>query len=129
MGVIREISRLPDAIHRLTATVQAFVQLERDTGSTDERLEELERSRALWEAEMEAMVMRVESRYKAAAAAEGRARKLSDKIDLFDQDREEVETPVPGNDASPSEEEEVHPMYLGLAPNSKAYALRAKYSL
>ena len=129
MGVLREITRLPDAIHRLTAALRGLSDAQGAGAPPMERLEELERSRALWEAEMEAMVLRVESRYKATAAAEGRARKLSDKIDLFDQGGEEVETPVPGGDAAPSEEEEMHPVYMGLAPNSKAYALRAKYSL
>ena len=129
MGVLREITRLPDAIHRLTAALRGLSDAQGGATPSMDRLEELERSRALWEAEMEAMVLRVESRYKAAAAAEARARKQNEKLDVFDADREEVETPVPGNDAAPGEEEEVYPMHLGLAPNSKAYALRAKYSL
>jgi len=44
-----------------------------------ERLEELELSRATWEAEIEAAMVKVESRYKAASSSEQRERSLRRK--------------------------------------------------
>lgn len=67
----------------LLGTLQALVQVlaviaERLTASTDEslaaRVQELEASRALWEGEMQAAAVKIESRFNAARAAEERTR-------------------------------------------------------
>lgn len=128
LGVLSEIRRLPDAIHRLTSTVQALANAQRETGPSEERLDELERSRAMWEAEMEAGFLRAESKYKAAAAAEARAKKQNDKLDIFDQEGPEVEAGIPPEYAVAGEAEGLHDVRVDVAPrNSKDLARRLKF--
>jgi len=129
MGVLREITRLPDAIHRLTTTLQSLAEAQRENGPAEVRLDDLERSRSLWEAEMEAGFIRAESKYKAAAAAESRTRKQVDKLDPFTEDREEVEAGIPPEYVEAGEAEGMLPLRVGVAPrNSKARAVRHKFS-
>jgi len=138
MGVLSEISRLPAAIHRLTASVQALTELQRQDGPSVERLDELERSRSLWEAGMEALVMRADAKLKASRNAEERARKMRNfDEDLFDdepEDRTEAEIQRPGGggflpdvDVQASEEAGVHGVPVGVEDDGKAYAVRAKF--
>jgi len=132
LGVLHEIRRLPDALHRLTSTIQALADLQRETGPGEARLEELERSRAMWEAEIGALIVKAESSFKAARNAEERARgmaKAYEKLDPFREEVEEVETLLRQPDAPRSEEEGLLPVHLDLAPNNKAYALRSKWGL
>jgi len=132
LGVLHEIRRLPDALHRLTSTIQALAELQRETGPAEARLEELERSRAMWEAEMGALIVKADSSFKAARNAEERARgmlKAYEKADPFRDEGEEVETPLRQPDAPRSEEEGLLPMHLDMAPNNKAYALNAKWGV
>lgn len=128
MGVLREISRLPDAIHRLTSTLRALAETQRESAPLEARVEELERDRAMWEAEMEAAYLKADSKYKAAANAESRTRKQLEKLDPFGSEGEEVPEGIPPEYAEVSEAEGMHPMHLDVAPpNSKALALRMKY--
>lgn len=141
MGVLREISRLPEALQRVTsalmrvvAKLDLLIDQQEQQGPAEERLEELERSRARWEAEIEAMLLKADSTLKSAANAESRARtmmKHAEKLDPFHDEGEAAEAPiVQGGYAPASEEEGLLPMHLDVAPlNSKALALRAKYSL
>lgn len=91
-----------------------------------DRLDELEQSRSIFEAEMMALVMKAEGQYQAANNAESRTRTMKKSyeklIDPFEIDSEEMqEAPVQplGNDEQP--------LPLELPPNNKAYALRAKW--
>ena len=97
-----------------------------------ERLDELERSRALWEAEMEAGFLKADSKYKAAAAAEARTRKQLDKLDLFDSEGEEGQEALQPHNAPGGEAEGVFPVHVDVAPDyrpsAKEYALRHKFS-
>jgi len=82
----------------------------------------------MWEAEMEAGLLKADSKYKAAAAAETRTRKLNDKLDLFDEEGEEVEAGIPPEHAATGEAERMLPLRVGLAPaNKKTRALRYKF--
>lgn len=67
----------------LLGTLQALVQVlqlvadrlvDRSTDALIERVQQLEASRALWEGEMQAAAVKIESRFNAARAAEERAR-------------------------------------------------------
>lgn len=136
MEVLREIKRLPDAIHRLTSAIQALIQLQKETGPGEARLEELERSRATWEAEMEALLLKADSSYKSARNAEERERKLKkahekEILDPFAPESEAAEASiVSGRHAPAGEEEGMLPVHLDVAPfDPKAYALRAKYNV
>ncbi len=129
MGVLREISRIPDALHRLTSTLQALAEAQRDNGPSEERLDELERSRSIWEAEVEAGMMKADSKYKAAAAAESRARKQNEKLDPFLEESDEIPEGIPPQYADFGPAETVPAMHqdLGLL-SPKELALRMKFS-
>ncbi len=101
-----------------------------------ERLDRLELGRSLWEAEMEALVMRADGKLKASRNAEERARKMRNfDEDLFDdepEDRAEAEEERPGSfvpvaDVQASEEIGVYGVPVGVENDGKAHALRAKF--
>jgi len=81
--MFRELRRLPDLIEHLAVSIgdvagllqRHLNELSEETRFRD-RLEELEMSRARWEAEIEAALVKVESRYKAASSSEARERAL-----------------------------------------------------
>lgn len=82
------LSRIADALQAISVSID-----EREVAGPYEgdqelrtRLDALERSRATWEAEAEGLIIKAESRFKAARAAEERARHL-----LKDRDAEEDE--------------------------------------
>jgi len=107
---------------------------ERLAGSApaEARLEELERSRVLWEADVEALLLKADSTLRSANNAEARARTMvrhvDDFIDPFDGDREEVAEAVRPSDVAPSEEEALQPLHLGVAEDDRTRALIAKFS-
>lgn len=72
-GIIEE---LVDAIGTVSLLLGRYLhELSEESGFRD-RLQELELSRAKWEAEIEAALVKVESRYKAASSSEARERAL-----------------------------------------------------
>lgn len=82
----------------------------------------------MWEAEMQAELLKADSKYKAAAAAESRARKQVEKIDLFDEEGQDVEAGVSPLHAGIVEEERVQHVSVDMAPrNSKDLARRMKF--
>lgn len=138
MSVLSEFRSLPGAIRGLTTASEEVVEalktcaeLLDQNGPSDDRLQELELGRARWEAEMEARLMRADSTLKAASNAESRSRTMirhAEKlVDPFDDESEDVEETLPVGNGQRVEEEEVLPVPLGLAPNNKAHALRAKW--
>jgi predicted nuclease with TOPRIM domain len=138
MSVLSEIRRLPGEIEGLTKQVSnvaenlhELVELQAQLGTSDERLDALERDRSRWEAEMDARLLRADSTLKSAANAESRSRTMlrhAEKlVDPFDDNSEEGEAPVRGFDDPRSEENQVFQVPVGLAPNNKAEALRAKW--
>jgi len=138
MSVLSEIRRLPGAIHDLAFGVaqcavrlETLIKLQDENGPSDERLEALERSRARWEAEMEAQLLKADSTLKSASNAESRSRTMlrhaEKHADPFAEEGEEVEAPVLGLDDPRIEEERLLPVPMDLASNNKAHALRAKW--
>jgi len=138
MQVLSEIRRLPGVIVELSnavlevgRTLELAIEVTRQNGPADARLEDLERTRARWEAEMEALVLKADSTLKSASNAESRSRTMlrhAEKLaDPFAEEGEEVETPAPGGHDPRIETEEVLQVPVRLAPNNKAYALRAKW--
>ena len=138
MSVLSEIRSLPGVIEALALAVskcayrlETLIEVQAQNGPADARLEDLERTRARWEAEMEAMVLKADSTLKAAANAESRSRTMlrhAEKIaDPFADEGDEVEAPVLRGDDPRVEEEPLLAMPVGLAPNNKAHALRAKW--
>ena len=138
MSVLSEIRRLPEVIQNLTnavmrvvAKLDLLIDLQAENGSSDDRLEELERTRAHWEAQMEALVLKADSTLKSASNAESRSRTMvrhAEKlVDPFSDEGEEVPETAPGGDDPRVEAEEVLPVPVDLATNNKAEAMRAKW--
>ncbi len=137
MRVLRAIRALPEAIGALTGAIHELVQAQSEAGPAADRLEELELSRAKWEAEVEALVLKADSSYKAAANAENRARTMVRSYEKtlplgFDEDSDPEETrdgkTDPGHNAARGEEEGVLPMRVGVE-TAKSAAVRAKWGI
>lgn len=114
-----------------------LIEIQKELGGASERLEDLERSRARWEAEMEAMMLKADSTLKSASNAESRSRtmmKHAEKIlNPFDDEGEEaledVGAPILPGDAPPGEEVGLRPLRVGVeAVDRKTQALRLKFA-
>jgi len=136
--------RLIEALQKSTASVRELTtELREGRGGRDYpeelagRLEGLELSRAKWEAEMEAELLKADSRYKAASNAESRARtqaRHDEKIvtDLAPESEDSLEEyydRLRAGNAEGGPEEGMHVVHMDMeAGNSKGKALRAKFS-
>jgi len=138
--VLGSFRRIADGIQELNDTIRIALTLldsMHDNRPALDRLEELERSRALFEVEMESVLMKAEGKLHAASNAEARTRTMKKSyeklLDPFDADSEEGrETIREGTEilqgyAEPSEADRLQPVRLELAPNNKAHAMRAKW--
>ena len=102
---------------------------QREHAPAEERLEELERGRSIWEAECEAELLKATSKYRAATAAETRTRKMNEKVDPFAEEGEEITEGIPPEYAGASDAEGMLPLRPDLALLSpKQLALRMKFS-
>lgn len=138
MGVLSEIRALREAVEGVVASLRQVVEgmddlseLQRQRDPEEARIVELERSRARWEAEMEALLLRADSTFKGAANAEARARTMlrhHEKLDPLDEAGEAAgEETVRESDAPGGEAEALPPVRVVLATNNKAHAVRAKF--
>lgn len=82
-GMFKAVRELSEAVDRvsevgltLCAQLNALLELSEDKGNLQVRVAELERSREQWEAHTEAETTRSDSAFKAARAAEERARTM-----------------------------------------------------
>lgn len=133
MRVLEDFRRAVDALENISLGLTASLRAIQQNEPSMERLQGLERSRALWEAEVEGMLAKAEGKLKAAANAEARTRTMAkayeNEIDPFDADREQGEDRLSPEDVEPRYAEEVQPLHMGMeAESKKAYALRAKFS-
>jgi len=128
-----QIQGLAHALKTVSESLAALVELQKMNGPSDERLDKLELTRATWEAEIDALILKAESTYKAAANSESRSRTMlrhAEKIvDPFDEEGDGVEAPVRNGDAPRIEEERLLPVPVGVAPSNKASAQRAKWMI
>ena len=139
LGILREIRALPEVIlklaaslHRITGRLDSVIRLQQEMGPSEARLEDLERSRAAWEATMEAELQKASSTYKSAANAESRARTMENHAakltDPFTEDGESLEEGVPPEYAQVGEAEGMQPVRMDVAPVSqKELAKRMKF--
>jgi len=129
LGILREISRLPEALNGLSYVLAALAKAQNEHAPAEDRLDELERSRSIWEAECEAELLKATSKYRAATAAEQRMRKINEKADPFDEEGEEITEGIPPEYAGASDAEGLLPLHPDLALLSpKQLALRMKFS-
>jgi len=134
--VFRTFRELTQALQGLRVAVVAFTRLHQANAPADARLEELERSRGKWEADMEALVQKAEGKLKASLNAESRARTMEKHVekhlDPFDPGSEEIPPPGPGEglvpvghvEAGDPEEMLAMPVHL---EGPKSNALRRKF--
>lgn len=136
MGVFRDFRRVADALERVAATITAASKGSEDRSVLTERLNELERDRTMWEADVEALLMKAEGKLQAANNAESRTRTMKKAyekrqldLDPFDLDSDEVPATVHEGDVPAGEETGMLEMPLALETNSKTHALKAKWGL
>lgn len=129
--MFRTIKALVGELHGINLRLKDLIALQESQGPADERLEALELSRSVWEAEIEGILLKADGHQKAARSAESRTRTMvrhhEDLADPIFGDREEVEAPVPERYVPASEEEGMPDVRLDVATNNKARALNAKF--
>jgi len=136
------IELLQKAVVALTEGLERSARDVRPTESADDlrgRVEDLERTRSLWEAEMEAQLLKAKGKYQAASNAESRARTqvahyeknaVEGDPDLREESEEERIERLYWRDVEAGQENGLPEMPLAVEarPSSKQAALRAKYS-
>jgi len=134
LGILKEIRALPAAIHRLTAAVQHAGESAREAAPFEARIDQLERTLAVWEAKMEAELLKADSTYKSAANAESRARTMQRNyeklVDPFNLESETERDTLSEGDGARGEGEGVLPLRMDMeepAYDPKQQALRAKF--
>lgn len=85
------IERAEKALLAVEGAVHALVLLRSGDGDLEERLHKIEASKEVWEASVEGLLMKAEGQYKAAAAAEGRAKTRQKNAELEDDDGDSIE--------------------------------------
>ena len=133
MGVLKDFRRATDALERIATALNGALRSTQASTLPMERLQELERSRALWEADVEGLLQKAEGKLRAAANAEARERTMKDfhedDVDPFPPDSPEVQARLQDDDAEAVYPEEVLPLPVDVASESrKAFALRMKFS-
>ena len=122
------------ALDRLQRTNAEELELRRVSGDMEQRLAELEGSRAIWEAEIQADWLKAEGCRQASMNAEARTRTMKKYIeknsDPFDLDSDQTSTPVqdvvPLANVNSSEAEGMYSVPMGLE-DQKQQVLRAKF--
>lgn len=130
------IQSIAVALERVNDTLQLALAAVGDDPRVAARIEELELSRAKWEATMEAVVLKADSTLKAANNAESRARTVlrhAEKYTPEELEPSEEGIPPEGYDYGPGddsfgEEEGVQQLRLDVETSPKARALRAKFA-
>ena len=139
MGLIKEIRALPEQIQGLayvlggvSKLLATLVDQQKQGGDAGTRLDALELSRAGWEAEMDAVLLKAQSTLKSAANAESRSRTMmnhAEKLaDPFTEEGDEIQEGVPPEHVPFGAEEGVLDVPVDVAPlNSKALAAKLKF--
>lgn len=133
-SVLRDFRSLVEAVNSLVAVLRMLETTQRDAGPALDRLNAMELSRHQFEAECEGILLKADGKLKAAANAEARERQLKKsyerQLDPLNPDGEEGPdhgTLVLDTDAPRGQAEGLQPVRVGLAPNTKAHAVRAKW--
>jgi len=133
-SVLRDFRALVGAISQLSSVLRNLVDVQGDAGPAVDRLNALELSRHQFEAECEGILLKAEGKLKAAANAEARERQLKKsyerQLDPLNPDGDEgpERAPVLPDYATAGEAQGMQPMRVGLETNTKAHAVRAKWS-
>ena len=129
-GTQKALRDIADVLHEVSGRVA-------DRRELTDRIEELELSRAKWEAEIEGLLLKADSTLKASANAEARTRTMKKNyeahFDEIDPDREaeiaqEVRGHFPPADATSSGAQTLPALHVDVEENGKAAAMRLKFS-
>ncbi len=129
-GTHKALRDIADILHEVSGRVAERRELV-------DRIEELELSRAKWEAELEGLLLKADSTLKAANNAEARTRTMKKSyekhFDPLDPDRQaeieqEVRNHFPSADATPSGAQALPALHVDVEENGKAAAMRLKFS-
>lgn len=142
------LKRLTDPIRQLSAVLVRISELlqpialwaeERPYEALEERVSVLERSRAIWEADMDAILKKAESTQRAARSAEERARRMARDSDGDDDGSDEIpeayREAVRALNGGSGQDQGVQPVPQGMgsrgpaAQERKAALTRAKWGL
>lgn len=129
-SIFSTVRRGAEALEKLSTGLEEAIVLLAERVPAMERLEELELSRARFEAEIEGVLAKANGKLKAAANAEARERtmrKTYAEPDPFAEESEALGPALSLGDAARGPAEEVYPVPVGVAPSNKAIALRAKW--
>lgn len=138
--MFRKLKGISDALQSLVAALwsiaeglQGVLAAWEAEGGLRERVDQLEMSRARWEAEIEGEMVKVESRFKAARASEERTRHLMRSNEDHEGDEEgegALEAyfeAVAANHAQGGAPKGVQPVHQAVAPRGKDLARRFKF--
>lgn len=135
--MIRYFASLLEAIQSISGTLRTLVMREGGIGgrgaldgALEDRVRALELQREVWEADVEGLVLKAKGQYKAAAAAESRARTLAKTTDFEEEADEDLFArflqSLPDGEAEGSEEIRVPPVRQVLAgPDTSPSEARA----
>lgn len=141
-GMFRRFRATLEALQGIAAAIEDSNEIARNSleGLTTDahlsgRVDELERARGKWEADVEAVFLKADAKLKASNNAESRARTMLNHAEKFaPEDRPEGEEgiePEPyevyGGDAEGVEEAGVQPVHVGVEISPKARAMRHKF--
>lgn len=134
--LVEAIGELVSVLGELAGALVEIVAAHKGLGPAIDRLQELELSRARFEADIQGMLLKAEGKFKAATAAEARERQLKRSyekdLDPFpeggDRASSEAQEGIRQFDDAISEGERLQALRLDVAPNNKAHALRAKWA-
>ena len=122
-----------EPIDQLTHCIQELAKVMRDHGPAADRLEDLERNRAMWEVDMAALVADAKGTYHSANNAEARTRTMKrhyeKNADPFDVNGEEIPVAVQAGNAERGEGNGMPAVRLALATNDKTHAVRTKWGI
>jgi len=132
VGILRAIRALPGAIQDLTTVFRDALDWHTVNAPAEARLEDLERSRTVWEARMEGELLKADSTYKSASNAESRARTMARHdeklLDPFPDEGDKERQAVPADDVEGSKGGGVLPLRMDVeAADPKAAAMIFKY--
>lgn len=127
-GVREELSGLRSD---LSALLEALGASPAGLEGVEDRLEDLERSRALWEAEVEGVLLQAENKFKAARSSEERTRRLAESAEFDEDGLDELPERIQElyrRDEAGGPEEGVQPVPEGMEPppSPQEWAVRAK---
>jgi len=136
----RLLAGIEDIARSLTAidlSLTDIIQAQREVGPANDRLDNLERERAQFQAEIEGLLLRADGKLRAANNSEARERQLKKSYEkLVDTVDETGDGQTPArrisdsmDDATAGEAEGMPPVHLDVAPSNKTLAQKAKFGV